>query len=52
MTANGSIRSISEIAHSDLFWALRGGGGGTFAVVSSITYELQYKYQLSPIFFY
>lgn len=35
--ANGSVITVSEYQNSDLFWALRGGGGGTFGVVTSMT---------------
>ena len=38
--ANGSAVVASACSHPDLFWALRGGGGGTFAVVTSVTYRL------------
>lgn len=39
--ANGSVLpSVSSCSHPDLFWALRGGGGGSFAVVTSATYRL------------
>ncbi|KAF2746115.1 FAD-binding domain-containing protein [Sporormia fimetaria CBS 119925] len=36
VTAEGRYITVSESSHSDLFWALRGGGGGTFAVVVSV----------------
>jgi len=38
VTADGRVRTVNEAQDSDLFWALRGGGGGTFGVVSRITY--------------
>ncbi|KAI5844911.1 hypothetical protein BZA05DRAFT_378393 [Tricharina praecox] len=34
---DGKIITINECTNPDLFWALRGGGGGTFAVVTSVT---------------
>lgn len=37
VTANGDILVANEAQHQDLFWALRGGGGGTFGVVSRMT---------------
>ena len=38
VTADGLVRVVNEAKDADLFWALRGGGGGTFGVVSRITY--------------
>jgi FAD/FMN-containing dehydrogenase len=35
--ASGEIVTANTVSHPDLFWALRGGGGGTFGVVSSLT---------------
>ncbi|KAL7277310.1 hypothetical protein ACG7TL_009166 [Trametes sanguinea] len=37
--ANGSHITTNAYEHPDLFWALRGGGGGTFGVVTSVTYK-------------
>src|ERR1700712_736559 len=33
VTADGVLRVANAVSNSDLFWALRGGGGGTFGVV-------------------
>ena len=33
--ANGERQTVSACQHSDLFWALSGGGGGTYAIVLS-----------------
>ncbi|KAF9939241.1 hypothetical protein BGZ70_006471, partial [Mortierella alpina] len=32
--ANGSIRKVNASSNPDLFWALRGAGGGSFGVVT------------------
>lgn len=37
VTAAGQHLTVSPNKYSDLFWALSGGGGGTFAVVMSVT---------------
>lgn len=37
VTANGEILTASPNQNADLYWALTGGGGGTFAVVLSAT---------------
>ena len=39
ITADGSVRRISEEHESALFWAIR-GGGGNFGVVTEFEYEL------------
>ncbi|ROW09306.1 hypothetical protein VPNG_05833 [Cytospora leucostoma] len=37
VTADGKFLTCSDDQNADLFWALRGGGGGTFGVVTSVT---------------
>ncbi|KAM5342131.1 hypothetical protein ACJ41O_015162 [Fusarium nematophilum] len=37
VTPGGKIITINEDNHADLFWAMRGGGGSTFGVLTSIT---------------
>jgi FAD/FMN-containing dehydrogenase len=37
VTADGQIRIANACNNPDLFWALKGGGGGTFGVISKIT---------------
>jgi len=37
--ANGTFVTASACENKDLFWALRGGGGGTFGVLTSCTYR-------------
>lgn len=37
--ADGSVVDCDENRHPDLFWAVRGGGGGNFGVVTSLLFE-------------
>ncbi|MGO9829130.1 MAG: FAD-binding protein [Myxococcaceae bacterium] len=37
VTADGSVLIANAGNHPDLFWALKGGGGGTFGVVTKVT---------------
>jgi FAD/FMN-containing dehydrogenase len=37
VTADGTLRVANACQNQDLFWALRGGGGGTFGVVTKVT---------------
>ena len=39
----GTVLTANADTNSDLFWACRGGGGGNFGVVTSMTFELPAK---------
>jgi FAD/FMN-containing dehydrogenase len=39
VTADGRLRVANACQNADLFWALRGGGGGTFGVVTDVTLQ-------------
>jgi len=39
VTADGNHITANPYCNKDLFWALRGGGGGTWGVVTSVTYK-------------
>src|SRR5215469_16103238 len=43
VTADGQVRTANQSTNPDLFWAVKGGGGGTFGVVTKLvlkTFEL------------
>jgi FAD/FMN-containing dehydrogenase len=37
VTADGTVRIVNHAREPDLFWAIKGGGGGTFGVVTRLT---------------
>lgn len=37
VTANGDVLVANRCQHADLFWAIRGGGAGTYGVVTKMT---------------
>ncbi|MGX7680378.1 FAD-binding oxidoreductase [Jatrophihabitans sp. DSM 45814] len=41
VTADGQLREVTAARDPDLFWALRGGGGGSFGVVTAWTVRVQ-----------
>lgn len=40
VTASGDVVHLDESHHNDLFWACRGGAGGSFGINTSFTFEL------------
>jgi FAD/FMN-containing dehydrogenase len=40
VTADGELVRANERDNEDLYWATRGGGGGNFGVITSLTFEL------------
>ena len=41
VTADGKIRTANACTNPDLFWALKGGGGGTFGIVTKVTLRVR-----------
>jgi FAD/FMN-containing dehydrogenase len=41
VTADGKVRIANSRTNPDLFWALKGGGGGTFGAVSKLTLRVR-----------
>ncbi|KAE8373291.1 FAD-binding domain-containing protein [Aspergillus bertholletiae] len=41
VTPDGRLRVANACQHADLFWALRGGGGGTYGVVMESTSQVE-----------
>ena len=37
--ADGTLLTVNQCWFSDLFWAIRGGGGGTFGIVTRAVYK-------------
>lgn len=37
VTADGQVRTVNACSDPDLFWALKGGGGGSWGVVTRVT---------------
>ncbi|KAI1272075.1 FAD binding domain-containing protein [Xylaria sp. FL0933] len=51
VTADGSFLTASETSNPDLFWALRGGGGSTFGVVTSMVIKAFPKIPVTTLTF-
>ncbi|OLF04969.1 FAD-binding dehydrogenase [Actinophytocola xinjiangensis] len=41
VTAGGEVATVSQAQDPDLFWALRGGGGGNVGIVTSFTFATE-----------
>ncbi|KAG1721265.1 uncharacterized protein EDB91DRAFT_1064471 [Suillus paluster] len=39
VTADGSIRTINAVQDPELFWAVRGGGAGSWGIITSVTIQ-------------
>ncbi|HEX5496456.1 MAG TPA: FAD-binding oxidoreductase [Mycobacteriales bacterium] len=50
VTADGRLLGCDAGHHPDLYWALRGGGGGNFGVVTSLTLRTRPAGQMSMVF--
>ncbi|ESK88031.1 fad binding domain-containing protein [Moniliophthora roreri MCA 2997] len=48
--ASGEVLTANAYSNPELFWALRGGGGGTFGVVTSVTYRTHDLVPLAGVF--
>ncbi len=51
VTADGRVRRIDHSRHEDLFWACRGGAGGSFGINTQWTFQLA-KVPRSHVAFY
>ncbi|KIM51123.1 hypothetical protein SCLCIDRAFT_683329 [Scleroderma citrinum Foug A] len=51
VTPTGEYLTVNDYQYSDLFWALRGGGGGTYGVVTSVTYRTYESLPVASYFF-
>jgi FAD/FMN-containing dehydrogenase len=40
VTADGKLLKVGKHSNADLFWALRGGGGGNFGIVVEFTFRI------------
>ncbi|KAJ7758351.1 FAD-binding domain-containing protein [Mycena metata] len=49
VTPDGQLRTANACQNTDLFWALRGGGGGTFGVVTESTHLVEKSFSLQVI---
>lgn len=51
VTAMGQYLTVNSYQYPDLFWALRGGGGGTYGVVTSVTYQTHPSVPFPMVYF-
>ncbi|OAG04295.1 FAD-binding domain-containing protein [Paraphaeosphaeria sporulosa] len=49
VTPDGKFFTVDEKNNTDLFWALRGGGGGAFGVVTSVTVSTLPKLKMAGL---
>jgi hypothetical protein len=51
VTADGKIRTVDGAHGTDLFWAVRGGGGGSFGAVTALTLAVRPAPTITTFFF-
>ena len=51
VTADGTVREVDATHDPDLFWALRGGGGGSFGAVTALTLAVKPAPQVQTFFY-
>jgi hypothetical protein len=51
VTSTGQYLTVNSYKNPDLFWAVRGGGGGTYGIVTSVTYRTHPSLPLTAVFF-
>ncbi|KAJ7091723.1 FAD-binding domain-containing protein [Mycena crocata] len=49
VTPDGKLRTANACQNTDLFWALRGGGGGTYGVVLESTHLVEQRFPLQVV---
>ncbi|OAX31836.1 FAD-binding domain-containing protein [Rhizopogon vinicolor AM-OR11-026] len=49
--STGQYLTINTYQYPDLFWALRGGGGGTYRILTSVTYRTYAPLPVTAVFF-
>lgn len=42
LNAEGEVIEVNENSYSDLFWALKGGGNGSYGIVLGFTFKMHY----------
>lgn len=52
VTPDGEYRTANECQNSDLFWALRGGGGSAFGVVTELSMSVEPQLTLQVYAYY
>jgi FAD/FMN-containing dehydrogenase len=51
VTADGKVHTVNQRTNPDLLWGLRGGGGGNFGIVTSLTFKLHRIASTAAYFF-
>jgi len=49
--STGQHLTVNDYQHPDLFWALRGGGGGTYGILTSVSYRTYPSIPVAAIFY-